>query len=152
MATASCAPQAFQWSDLARRSSEVGDALDADGQVTVTRGSQVLTITRASSESTNEAITDLCRILAALVRVGDPSSVRSVLNAAWPWTRVLPDVDQLELAREVGDTAEICDSLGTWGPMGGLLGDWRRTARAWADGGGPTHIVEPMEILAARPE
>ena len=145
-------PPSFKWSDLARRSAEVGDALDEYGEITVTRGAQTLRLAPLAADPIVGAMRDLCRILSALVVVDAPDVVVSVLNAAWPWTRVLPLVDQCELAREAGAIAEVCESLDSWEPFLLALADWRRTARAWADGQSPTGpIGTPIVALASRP-
>ena len=144
------AQQAFQWSDLARRSSDVGHALDEYGEVTVTRGAQTLRIAPQLSHPIVDTMRDLCRILTAVVAV-DSDNVSQILNTAWPWTRVLPHSDQLELATEAGAVAETCESLGTWEPLLIVLADWRRTARAYAQGHGPVDVVDVDGRLARRP-
>jgi len=116
----------FQWSDLARQSSRVGDALDEFGEVTVTRGSQVLRLAPQAPDPVVAATRDLCRLMSALVQIEAPDHVTKVLNAAWPWTRALPVEDPLELAREVGEAAEMSESLGTWRPWLDVVEDWRR--------------------------
>jgi hypothetical protein len=63
----------------------------------------------------------------------------------------VPAEDQVELAREVGDVGEMCESLNTWGPLIEALNDWRRTARAWAEGARPVAIVDAVDLPAARP-
>jgi hypothetical protein len=149
--TSSALAQSFQWSDLARRSGEVGHALDEHGEVSVTRGAQTLRLGPAEAHPILDTTRDLCRVLTALVELDEPGQVRRVLNAAWPWTRALPAVDQVELAREVGDVGEMCESLNTWGPLVETLNDWRRTARAWAEGARPVAIVDALDLPAARP-
>jgi hypothetical protein len=52
---------------------------------------------------------EMCRLLGAIVATETPERLRMVLNAAWPWTRVLPIDDRIELAAEVGWT-ELCAS------------------------------------------
>jgi hypothetical protein len=149
--TSSALAQNFQWSDLARRSSEVGQALDEFGEVSVTRGAQTLRLSAAETHPILDTTRDLCRVLTALVELDEPAQVRRVLNAAWPWTRALPSEDQVELAREVGDVGEMCESLNTWGPLIESLNDWRRTARAWAEGARPVAITDVLEHEATRP-
>ena len=150
--TTSAAPS-FQWSELARRSADVGAALDAHGEVTVQRGAQSLRLGPPDSPDVVQVFRDLCRLLSSLVRSDNPEHVTAVLEMAWPWTRALPATDQLELAAEVGRVAEMSESLGTYRPLLDVIADWRRTARAWADGFAPTAPVEIDEDLpAARPE
>lgn len=141
----------FQWSDLARRSGEVGDALDEFGEVSVTRGALVLRLGPATPDPVVAAMRDLARLLAALVQTDQPDHVVTVLNAAWPWTRALPDVDVVELAREVGSVAELSESVGSWRPLLESIADWRRTARAWADGARPVTVDEPSGEPLLRP-
>jgi hypothetical protein len=149
--TSSALAQNFQWSDLARRSGEVGNALDEHGEVSVTRGAQTLRLGPAKAHPILDTTRDLCRVLTALVELDEPNQVRRVLNAAWPWTRALPGEDQVELAREVGDVGEMCESLNTWGPLIETLNDWRRTARAWAEGAQPVVVDGMLGRVAARP-
>jgi len=149
MTTTTITPQ-FQWSDLARQSTAVGNAIDEHGEVTVTRGGQTLRIAPQVPHPIFAATHDLCRLLTALVALDEPDHVTRVLNAAWPWTRALPAPDQIELAREVGDIAEMCESLDTWRPLLDVIADWRRTARAWADGARPV-TNEDLDLPAARP-
>ena len=119
-------------------------------QVTVTRGAQTLRIAPQLSHPIVDTMRDLCRILTAVVAV-DSDNVSQILNTAWPWTRVLPHSDQLELATEAGAVAETCESLGTWEPLLIVLADWRRTARAYAQGHGPVDVVDVDGRLARRP-
>jgi hypothetical protein len=141
----------FQWSDLARRSGEVGEALDEFGEVSVTRGGVVLRLAPAIADPAVTALRDLSRLLAALVSNDQPDHVVMVLNAAWPWTRALPHDDVLELAREVGGVAEMSESLDTWRPLLDTIADWRRTARAWASGARPADIPMPAATPVRRP-
>lgn len=143
--------QTFQWSDLARRSGAVGEALDEFGEVTVSRHGRQLRLAPEASSPVVEAMKELCGVLAKLAEHDDASLVRSVLTSAWPWTRVLPADDQIVLVREIGCTAEVCESLGSWRLLTDALADWRRTARAWADGAEPVQISEPLTDVAARP-
>lgn len=143
----------FQWSELARRPADVGAALDEYGEVTVQRGSQALRLGPPDSPDVVQVFRDLCRLLSSMVKSDSPERVTVILEMAWPWTRALPAVDQLELAAEVGRVAEMSESLGTYRPLLDVIADWRRTARAWADG---VVSLEPMEIdevlHAERPE
>ena len=141
----------FQWSDLARHSSEVSDALDRHGEVTVNRGRQQLRLGPAPSPTIVDVVRDLCALLAALVEHEQPDHVSAVLTRAWPWTRALPAEDQLLLAKEAGETAEMCESLATWKPLTDLLNDWRGTARAWADGATPVRVDKPLGVPVPRP-
>jgi len=151
MAPSTAAPR-FQWSELARRSSEVGEALDTFGEVTVQRGSQTLRLGPPQPAEVTQVFHDLCRLLGSLTTAGQPDLVTTVLERAWPWTRVLPHDDQLALAAEVGSMAETAESLGTFTPLLEVLADWRRTARAWADGEGrPILVDEPAGTAVARP-
>lgn len=150
MQTTTTAP-GFQWSDLARRSGEVGNALDEFGEVLVTRGAQTLRLSPQTTHPIENVMRDLCRILSALV-AHDPTHVNLVLNAAWPWTRVLPFEDQVMLAVEAGEVAETCESLGTWEPLLTVIADWRRTARAYAQGLRPIVVDDLDGRPAARPE
>lgn len=125
----------FQWSELARRPADVGAALDLHGEVAVQRGSQALRLGPPETPEITEVFRDLCRLLASLVSADEPAHVTSILEAAWPWTRALPPSDQLLLAVEIGPIAEMCESLGSYRPLLDVIADWRRTARAWADGG-----------------
>ena len=128
MPTVLAAP-AFQWSDLAKKPTEVGKALDAA-----------------------PVMRDMCALLGAVVATETPERVCAILNAAWPWTRVLPTHDQIELAAEVGPLAETCESLDTWRPLLDALAAWRGTARAWASGAsavGP--IANPVNTPVPRP-
>lgn len=140
----------FQWSDLARRSPDVGDALDADGEVIVTRGSRSYRIAQLGHE-TAIVLQDFSRLLAALVATASPDQVRATLNAAWAWTRILPDADQLTCAHEVGSLAETCESLHSWKPLVDSIEAWRGTARAWASGATPGGPVSTSSAPVARP-
>lgn len=146
--TASIMPS-FQWSELARRPAEVGAALDEYGEVTVQRGSQALRLGPPDPPDVAQVQRDLCRLLFALVSSDNPEHVIAILEMAWPWTRALPANDQLELAAEVGRVAEMSESLGTYRPLLDVIADWRRTARAWADGLVPLESVEIAEELHA---
>lgn len=142
----------FQWSELGRRSGEVGDALDAYGEVTVVRGSQLLRLAVPTERSIMDTLREMCRVLTVLVKDDDSTHVTKILNVAWPWTRALPEIDQIAFAREVGSVAEVCESLNSWRQLIDLVADWRRTARAWADGEASLVRVEtPIEALATRP-
>lgn len=133
----------FQWSELARRPADVGSALDEHGEVTVQRGSQSLRLGPPDSPDITQVYRDLCRLLSSLVSSDNPEHVSSILAMAWPWTRALPANDQLELVAEVGRMAEMSESLGTYRPLLDVIADWRRTARAWAEGFVP---LEPIEV------
>ncbi len=138
----------FQWSDLARHSRDVARALDDQGEVTVTRGTRTYRIAPPDHEITT-VLRDLCQLLSAVVDTEQPDRVRTILNAAWPWTRVLPADDQIALAAEVGPLAQTCESVGTWRPLLDSLAAWRGTARAWADGAapvGPFDASRPVEV------
>lgn len=149
--SSSLAHPVFQWSDLAKKPTEVGDALDADGEVTVTRGSQTLRISQHEDDVVI-VMREMCGLLTAVVATESPAQVCVILNAAWPWTRVLPTNDQIELATEVGPLAETCESLGTWRPLLDALSAWRGTARAWAVGLGPVGPFEnPVDTRVERP-
>lgn len=139
----------FQWSELARRPADVGAALDEFGEVAVQRGAQALRLGPPDSPDVVQVFRDLCRLLFAMVESGSPDHVTATLELAWPWTRSLPAKDQLELAAEVGRVAEMSESLGTFRPLLDVLSDWRRTARAWADGFVPLEPVEIDEVLHA---
>jgi hypothetical protein len=140
----------FQWSDLARRSPDVGEALDDAGEVVVTRGSRRYRIA-LPDQDVEAVLRDLCRLLSAVVATGRPSDVQMILNAAWPWTRALPDDDQLALAAEVGPLAETCESLATWRPLLDSLAAWRGTARAWASGTAPKTAFRGTTLEVTRP-
>jgi hypothetical protein len=143
----------FQWSELARRSADVGAALDEFGEVAVQRGSQVLRLGPPDSPDVVLVFRDLCRLLSSMVNSDSPEHVTATLEMAWPWTRALPAKDQLELAAEVGRVAEMSESLGTYRPLLDVIADWRRTARAWADGFAPLEPMKIDEMLhAERPE
>jgi hypothetical protein len=131
----------FQWSDLAKRPTEVGAALDLSGEVTVTRGAQTLRISQPDQDLAT-VMREMCALLSAVVAIEASDHVCAILNAAWPWTRVLPIDDQIELAAEVGPLAETCESLGTWRPLLDTLSAWRGTARAWASGAEPIGPIE----------
>jgi hypothetical protein len=142
----------FQWSELARRSAEVGAALDEHGEVMVKRGAQTLRLAPQDSDDTVLVIRDLFHLLTGLANSDEPEMVTRVLTTAWPWTRALPAHDQLLLVKEVAPIAEMCESLGVYKPLLDELANWRRTARAWADGCTPIGpIDEPYEALARRP-
>jgi len=139
--TAPASAPVFQWSDLAKKPTEVGNALDMSGEVTVTRGAQTLRISQPDQDVAT-VMREMCALLSAVVATETPDRVSVILNAAWPWTRVLPIDDQIELAAEVGPLAETCESLGTWRPLLDTLSAWRGTARAWASGMGPVGPIE----------
>jgi len=142
----------FQWSELARRSSEVGAALDEHGEVMVKRGAQTLRLAPKDSDETVLIYRDLFYLLTGLAKSDSPELVSRVLVAAWPWTRALPAHDQILLVKEVAPIAEMCVSLGNYKPLLDELASWRRTARAWADGCTPIGpIDEPYGALARRP-
>ena len=122
----------FQWSELARRSADVGEALDEFGEINVVRGTQTLHLAPPPARPMTDLLRDMCRILSAVISVDSSAHVSMILNTAWPWTRALPDDDQLLLAKEVGPIVEMCESLGTWQPLFDVLADWRGTARAHA--------------------
>lgn len=146
------APQSFLWSDLARHPKDVGEALDQHGHVTVSRGSQVLRLAPDTSDPIVNVMSDLCRILTALIDLDKPDQVVAILAAAWPWTRALPTEDQLLLAKEAGEVGAMCESLDVWKPLLTVIADWRRTARAWADGASPLASLDELdESVAARP-
>jgi len=142
---------AFQWSDLAKRPTVVGDALDASGEVTVIRGSKTLRISEPEHDVAT-VMREMCGLLSAVVATESPERVCVILSVAWPWTRVLPTDDQVALAAEVGPLAETCESLGTWRPLLDALSAWRGTARAWASGLGPVGPFEdPLNTRVKRP-
>ncbi len=142
----------FSWSDLGRRSTDVGDALDEFGEVTVIRGGEVLRLAPAAAPSIIEVTRILSAVLSKLVELGDTPTLTKVLAAAWPWTRPLPTDDQLLLAREVAGAVEICEDLDTWAPLAQVLADWRRTARAWAEGMRPIGpVAQPDGSVLSRP-
>lgn len=143
----------FQWSDLARRSGDVGAALDDFGEVTVVRGAQTLRLGPPPSRDITTIVRDMCGLLSALVASDTPHQVTRVLEAAWPWTRALPKADQIALAAEVGPVAEMCESLGSYKALIDVIADWRRTARAWAeDGAAPIVVPKPVGSEVSRPE
>lgn len=150
--TASTVPS-FQWSELARRPADVGAALDQHGEVTVQRGAQALRLGPPDPPEVVQVFRDLCRLLSSLANTDEPEHVTLILEIAWPWTRALPPKDQLELVGEVGRVAEMSESLGTYRPLLQVIADWRRTARALADGLAPLEPIEIDELLLAeRPE
>lgn len=127
----------FRWSDLARKSTEVGKALDDDGEVIVTRGSRSYRIAQSDPDIAL-VLRDMCRLLTAVVQTDTQEHAQVILTSAWPWARALPPKDQIALAEEVGPLAESCEALGTWRPLLDSLAAWRGTARAWAEGYVPT--------------
>ncbi|MFM8867204.1 MAG: hypothetical protein ACKOFZ_02825 [Ilumatobacteraceae bacterium] len=142
----------FQWSELARRSAEVGAALDEHGEVMVKRGAQTLRLAPKDSDETVLITRDLFHLLTGLASCDSPELVSKALTTAWPWTRSLPAHDQILLVKEVAPIAEMCVSLGVYRPLLEELASWRRTARAWADGCTPIGpIDEPYGALARRP-
>ena len=148
--SAAVAPS-FQWSDLARKSTAVGHALDTHGEVTVLRGAVSLRLAPTPAADVQEVFSSMCRLLAALVAQDEPDHVVRVLEVAWPWTRALPADDQIVLAAEVGPMAEMCESLGDWTHLLETIADWRRTARAWASGASNQPIPLPLGDDAVRP-
>lgn len=149
--SAATAPS-FQWSDLARKSIDVGEALDAHGEVTVVRGAVSLRLAPEAPADVKDVLTSMCRLLVALVAHDEPTQVSRVLESAWPWTRALPAADQVALAAEVGPIAEMCESLGDWSPLIDVIADWRRTARAWASGATPVaRVADPLGTEVERP-
>lgn len=141
----------FQWSDLAKRSPEVGESLDQGNEVIVTRGHRQYVLAPLHSD-VRQVIGDLCRLLSAVVESESPEHVSTILTAAWPWTRALPASDHVRLAEEVGPLAELSESVGTWKPLVDALAAWRGTARAWASGAtpvGPFDSADELEV--ARP-
>ncbi len=142
----------FQWSELARRSAEVGAALDEHGEVMVKRGAQTLRLAPKDSDETVLITRDLFHLLTGLASCDSPELVSKALTTAWPWTRSLPAHDQILLVKEVAPIAEMCVSLGVYRPLLEEIASWRRTARAWADGCTPIGpINEPYGALARRP-
>jgi hypothetical protein len=142
----------FQWSELARRSAEVGAALDAHGEVMVQRGAQSLRLGPPEPADMTLLTRDLFRLLTTLANVDNPEFVSSVIETAWPWTRALPVDSRIHLVATIAPIAEMCESLGTYKPLLDELRDWRRTASAWADGCRPVDpIDEPYGALAVRP-
>ncbi len=143
----------FQWSELARRSGDVGAALDDFGEVTVVRGAQTLRLGPPPSRDITTIVRDMCGLLGALVASDTQHHVTRVLEAAWPWTRALPKADQIALAAEVGPIAEMCESLGSYKALIDVIADWRRTARAWAEeGAAPIVLPKPVGSEVPRPE
>lgn len=143
--------RSFSWSDLARRSGAVGEAIEAYGTVTVVRGSQILTIAPVGEPDVVEATRALAHVLTKLVETEAHDVVDAVLSSAWPWTRVLPAADRIELAKEIAEAAEVSGSVESWHPFSTVLADWRRTARAWSEGVAPTTITEPRDEPVPRP-
>jgi hypothetical protein len=123
----------FQWSELARLSVDVGEALDEFGEIDVIRGTQTLRLGPPPAQTVADILRDMCRVFSAVISVENSEHVSMILNTAWPWTRALPADDQLLLAKEIGPIAEMCESLGTWQPLLDVLADWRGTARAHAE-------------------
>ena len=124
MPTVLAAP-AFQWSDLAKKPTEVGKALDAA-----------------------PVMRDMCALLGAVVATETPERVCAILNAAWPWT-----VSCRRTIRSSRSAAEADHSLRPANPS--IPGDHcstRGTARAWASGAsvvGP--IANPVNTPVPRP-
>jgi hypothetical protein len=142
----------FQWSELARRSAEVGAALDAHGEVMVQRGAQSLRLGPPEPEEMILLTRDLFRLLTTLANLDNADFVSTVVETAWPWTRALPADDRVLLIKEIAPIAEMCESLGIYKPLLDELAGWRGTARALADGCtavGP--FDEPYGALAVRP-
>ena len=115
------------------------------------RGGQTLRLSPQRPDPIVAATKDLCRLLTALVELDIEEHVVRILTAAWPWTRVLPTDDQIELAHDIAQAAEVSESLDAWRPLLDVIADWRRTARAWADGARPVSVEEPIEQPARRP-
>lgn len=142
----------FQWSELARRSAEVGAALDAHGEVMVQRGTQSLRLGPPEPEEMTLLTRDLFRLLTTLATLDDPEFVSRVVETAWPWTRALPADSRVRLVNTIAPIAEMCESLGTYKSLLDELRDWRRTASAWADGYGPVDPIDkPYGALVVRP-
>lgn len=142
----------FQWSELARRSAEVGAALDAHGEVMVQRGAQSLRLGPPESEEMALLTRDLFRLLTTLANLDNAELVSSVIETAWPWTRALPADSHVRLINTIAPIAEMCESLGTYKPLLDELRDWRRTASAWADGCRPVDPIDkPYGALVVRP-
>jgi hypothetical protein len=142
----------FQWSELARRSADVGAALDTHGEVIVQRGAQSLRLGPPEPADMTLLTRDLFRLLTTLANVDNPEFVSSVIETAWPWTRALPTDDRVLLIKEIAPIAEMCESLGIFKPLLDEIAGWRGTARALADGCtavGP--FDEPYGALAVRP-
>ncbi len=131
----------------------MGAAIDAYGEVAVVRGTQTLRLSSRTAIEENGVLTDLCRLFAALTREDEPSRVARVLASAWPWTRALPEGSRVDFAFEVGPVIEMCESLGSYRALTDLLDDWKRTARAFAEGDAePVVIDDPLGTPAVRPE
>jgi hypothetical protein len=149
--SATTAAPVFQWSDLANKPTEVGNALDDAGEVTIIRGTQTLRIAQPEHDISS-VMREMCGLLDAIVATETPERVCTILNAAWPWTRVLPIDDQIELAAEVGPLAKSCESLDSWRPLLNSLSAWRATARAWASGARPVGpFADPVTEDVQRP-
>ena len=143
----------FQWSELARRSAEVGAALDKHGEVMVKRGAQTLRLAPKDPDDMELITRDLFHLLTGLANAESPELASKALSIAWPWTRALPAHDQVLLVKELAPIAEMCVSLGVYKPLLDELASWRRTARAWADGCTPIGPIDkPYGALARRPD
>ena len=145
--------RSFQWSELGRRSADVGHALDEFGEVTVTRSGEVLRLAPAATPTMVEFTQSLWPCSPSWSSWNSLPSSRCS-TAAWPWTKALPADDQIALAHEVGELAEICAELGSWSPLAVSLAAWRGTARAWFEGFAPLAPIEiagPLDAPALRP-
>jgi len=114
-----------------------------------------LALTWADQVERDSVVVDFtARLLAALVRTQPLDAVRQVLVEALPWVTFLPEPDVDQLLTELVTVAQGAASLGTLGPVEGLLNKWGQTAAAYSDaalpeesGRGPKGDFGPVSAL-----
>ena len=78
-------------------------------------------------------VTQGLRLLTALVRTGNTTTLRALLTDALPWSVFLPDEDAETMLTELADTARGAAALENLAPIVLLLTQWQHTAEVYAD-------------------
>jgi hypothetical protein len=110
------------------------------------RGFEDLALMRADQAERDGIVVDFtARLLAGLVRLGSPETIRRVLPEALPWVTFLPEADVDQLISELATVAQGAASIENLTPVSVLLTQWRHTAEVYAD-------PALLEILIREPE
>jgi hypothetical protein len=130
----STSTETVAFSDLLRSPGEVTDRLAHLRALRLRRrdAADVMLMSTERAEQEGELV-DLTGRLLSLLMDRDPDLVRSVLPAALPWTRFLPDAEVDQLTAEFSAVAVAAASIGNWAPVSQLLTEWRHTAEIHAD-------------------
>jgi hypothetical protein len=128
------------WSDFLREPTRILPRVESGHDVVLRRrdGENLYLSLKSRADASNLG-TEICARLLheALGQIGEQQKLQAlllvVLEARFPWARLLPPEALTTFMSEFTSTVEACASVGNTAKVAELLADWRATAEVYAD-------------------